>query len=65
MAVTPGLSLLFMTSCGLLVATTLPAQGKPAGWDAAVKALDELMATDRVVGGSLVLARSGAVTAAS
>jgi len=61
--VTPGLSLLFMTSCGLLVATTLPAQGKPAGWDAAVKALDELMATDRVVGGSLVLARSGAVVA--
>jgi len=59
--VSPGLSLLLALPFGLVAATTLSAQGRPPNWDAAVKAFDDLLAADRVVGGTLVLARSGTV----
>lgn len=58
-----GLSLFLALPLGLVAAATLSAQGRPPGWDGAVKAFDDLMAHDRVVGGSLVVARAGAILA--
>ena len=58
-----GLSLLLALPLGLVAATTLSAQDRRPNWEAAVKAFDDLMATDRVVGGTLVLAKPGVVVA--
>jgi len=51
--------LLLALPLGLVAATTLAGQGRPPHWEAAVKAFDDLVSADRVVGGSLVLARAG------
>jgi CubicO group peptidase (beta-lactamase class C family) len=61
LTVSAGFSLLFVLPVGLVAATTLSAQAGPPGWGAAIKAFDALIATDNVVGGSLVLARNGAI----
>jgi CubicO group peptidase (beta-lactamase class C family) len=61
--VASGWSPLLALPLGLLTATALSGQQGGPDWQSAVKAFDDLMTTDRVVGGTLVLARSGVIVA--
>jgi len=58
-----GWSLLLALPLGLVAATALSAQQDRPDWEAAVKAFDDLMTADQVVGGTLVLSRSGVIVA--
>jgi CubicO group peptidase (beta-lactamase class C family) len=61
--VSSGWSLLLALPFGLVAATALSAQQGRRDWGAAVKAFDDLMAADRVAGGTLVLAKAGVIVA--